>query len=195
MFRFLKNPLSQFFLIIAVLLTYSLVTGATLEQSLKDVIDLEALQKAAESSTSPEIKGASDDQEKVLVSEVIDGDTIILSTGERVRYIGIDTPETVHPTKDKECYGSEASRINEEWVLGKEVRLEKDVSEIDRYGRLLRYVWLDEKMINQELVKQGYAIAKAYPPDVKYQKIFETDQLIAQSKNVGLWKNCQQIRQ
>ena len=80
---------------------------------------------------------------EATVVRVIDGDTIeveIDGTSYRVRYIGIDTPETVHPQKPVECFGKEASEKNRELVEGKRVRLEKDVSDTDKYGRLLRYV-------------------------------------------------------
>ena len=76
----------------------------------------------------------------VLVTRVIDGDTIQVETSETVRYIGIDTPEIVHPDKPVECFGQQAANKNKELVLGKSVTLEKDVSETDRYGRLLRVV-------------------------------------------------------
>ena len=74
------------------------------------------------------------------VARVIDGDTIELENGERVRYIGMDTPETVHPSKPVQCFGKAASAENSKLVSGKTVRLEKDVSDTDKYGRLLRYV-------------------------------------------------------
>src|SRR3990167_2746686 len=76
----------------------------------------------------------------VIVTRVIDGDTIQVETSETVRYIGINTPETVHPDKPVECFGQQAANKNKELVLGKSVTLEKDVSETDRYGRLLRVV-------------------------------------------------------
>ena len=72
----------------------------------------------------------------------MDGDTIIIEEGQKVCYIGIDTPESVHPSKPVECFGKEASNKNKELVEGKRVRLETDVSDTDRYGRLLRYVWV-----------------------------------------------------
>lgn len=125
--------------------------------------------------------------EQALVSKVVDGDTIQLSDGRKVRYIGIDTPETVHPSKAVECYGQEASAKNKELILGKTVGLEKDVSDTDRYGRLLRYVYLDDVMINDLLVKEGYARVSTYPPDVKYQAIFSASEKIAQEQNLGLW--------
>src|SRR3990172_7201954 len=83
-----------------------------------------------------------DKREKVKVTRVIDGDTIELGDGRRVRYIGIDTPETVDPRKPVECFGKEAAAKNRELVDGKMVEMEKDASETDKYGRLLRYIYV-----------------------------------------------------
>lgn len=128
--------------------------------------------------------------EQALVSKVIDGDTIELSDGRKVRYIGIDTPETKHPTKGVECFGQQAARKNEELVLGKLVQLEKDVSEVDRYGRLLRYVWLDGQMINKVLVSDGFAASTSYPPDIKHQDEFQITEQKARQDKLGLWGSC-----
>jgi len=103
------------------------------------------------------------------VVRVIDGDTIEVSIGGKlykVRYIGIDTPET------GEWMAPEATAKNEGLVGGKVVGLEKDVSETDRYGRLLRYVWVGDLMVNAELVRFGCAQVSTYPPDVKYVDCF-----------------------
>lgn len=125
-----------------------------------------------------------------LVTEVIDGDTIRIEGGYKVRYIGIDTPETVHPSKPVECFGIEASNKNKELVEGKRVRLEKDISETDKYGRLLRYVWIDDLFVNDYLIRQGYAYAYTYPPDVKYAEQFAEAQREARENNRGLWSAC-----
>lgn len=130
--------------------------------------------------------------ELVKVVRVIDGDTIEIESGERVRYIGIDAPESVHPSKSIECFGKEASKKNGEMVLDKLVRLEKDISERDRYGRLLRYVWMGDILINLELVEQGFAYSYSYPPDVKYQDLFAEAQRRAREENRGLWGGCQE---
>jgi micrococcal nuclease len=127
-----------------------------------------------------------------LVSRVVDGDTIELKGGEKVRYIGIDTPES---TIKKECYGNEASEFNKNLVEGKQVRLEKDVSERDRHGRLLRYVYVlnpdnSETFVNEVLVKEGYASSYSYPPDIKNQEIFIESQREARDKKLGLWSAC-----
>jgi len=153
------------------------------------------------SVSSPEIKK---DEEKnadlYLVTRVKDGDTILLSNGETVRYIGIDTPESVHPQKPVQCFGKEASLKNEELVLGKMVRLEKDITDRDKYNRLLRYVHvvdpeqsrgMKDLFINYELVKSGYASVYTYPPDVKYNELFLVAQKEARELNKGLWNACQ----
>jgi micrococcal nuclease len=91
------------------------------------------------------------------VSRVIDGDTLQLSTGEEVRLIGVDTPETKHPRKSVEYFGKEASAFTKHLVEGREVRLEFDVQRRDKYKRTLAYVYIGERMLNAELLGQGYA--------------------------------------
>ena len=124
------------------------------------------------------------------VTRVIDGDTIELEGGQTVRYIGIDTPETVAPNRPVDCFGPEASAKNKELVQGKSVELEKDVSETDRFGRLLRYVYIDGQMVNELLVAEGYAQSSTFPPDVKYQDKFRSAQQKAMSEGKGLWTAC-----
>jgi len=124
------------------------------------------------------------------VVRVVDGDTIEVSIGGtlyKVRYIGIDTPETKHPKKPVEWMGAEAAAKNEELVGGKIVGLEKDISETDQYGRLLRYVWIGDLMVNAELVRLGFAQVSTYPPDVKYQDFFLRLQKEAREAQRGLW--------
>lgn len=118
------------------------------------------------------------------VIQVIDGDTITVEGGYRVRYIGIDTPE-IHPAL--EAFGIEAWQANRKLVEGKEVRLEQDISQKDKYGRLLRYVWVDDILVNAELVRQGLARAKAYPPDTKYQDYLERMEVEAREAGRGMW--------
>ena len=118
------------------------------------------------------------------VIQVIDGDTIIIEGNYRVRYIGIDTPE-VHPQLEE--YGLEAWEANRWLVKGKQVRLEPDISETDKYGRLLRYVYVDDTFVNAELVRQGLAEAKAYPPDIKFQEYLEELEQDAREAGRGMW--------
>jgi len=146
------------------------------------------------SSNNSDLKSESqtDKAEEQLfkVVKVVDGDTIALENGEVVRYIGIDTPETVHPSKPVQCFGKEASEKNKELVEGKMVKLEKDVSERDKYGRLLRYVWVNGIFVNDYLVREGYAYVSTYPPDVKYSEQFLKAQQEARENKKGLWASC-----
>ena len=112
---------------------------------------------------------------------VIDGDTIELESGDRVRYIGIDCPET-----DDE-YGTLATEFNRDLVEGKIVTLEKDVSDTDRYGRILAYVYVGDIFVNAYIVQEGYAQVSTYPPDVKYADYFLELQQEAREENKGLW--------
>ncbi|XJZ27616.1 thermonuclease family protein [Bacillota bacterium Lsc_1132] len=130
------------------------------------------------------------------ISRVVDGDTVQLSTGQKVRLIGVNTPES---TTRHETYGKEASTYTTDKLQGKQVWLQKDVSETDRYGRLLRVIWLsvptnamDEneiraKMFNADLVLNGYAEPSTYPPDVKYSDYFVKFAREARAANKGLW--------
>lgn len=120
----------------------------------------------------------------IKVSRVIDGDTVELEDGKRLRLIGIDTPEK------GDCYSQEATNKAKELLEGQEVTLEKDVSETDRYGRLLRYIWKGETLINEQLVKEGYASSYSYPPDIKYQDRMVAAQKEARDGNKGLWSAC-----
>ena len=123
----------------------------------------------------------------IKVTRVIDGDTIEIEGNIKVRYIGINTPETVDPRKPVECFGTEASNKNKTLVEGKLVKLEKDVSETDKYGRLLRYVYVGDIFVNDYLVKNGFAFASSFPPDIKHQDQFSNSQKEAQSSKLGLW--------
>lgn len=130
------------------------------------------------------LSGCSPAVELAVVTQVIDGDTIVIEGGYQVRYIGIDTPE-IRP--EVEAYGIEAWQANHQLVEGKEVRLEQDISEADRYGRLLRYVYVDNILVNAELIRQGLAQAKAYPPDNKYQDYLERMETEAKLAGRGIW--------
>ena len=127
-------------------------------------------------------------EEVGLVVDVIDGDTIKVEIDGQVysvRYIGINTPEVQH----YEWMGKEASDANRALVMGKEVLLEKDVSETDRFNRLLRYVYLmDGTFINAALVEAGFAESIAYPPDTKFNDFFDGLQIQAQIDLAGIWQ-------
>jgi hypothetical protein len=118
------------------------------------------------------------------VVEVVDGDTLTVRMEgvlEPVRLIGIDAPER------EECLAEEAADRLGELVRAGPVTLEKDVSERDRFGRLLRYVWVGEVLVNRELVADGLAIARRYPPDLAYTETLETAQAAAREARRGLW--------
>jgi micrococcal nuclease len=124
------------------------------------------------------------------VTNVVDGDTIDVKMNnkeERVRLLLIDTPETKHPSKPVQPFGPEASEYTKRTLLGKQVGLELDVSERDRYGRLLAYVWLDDKMHNEVLIEKGLARVAIFQPNVKYVDRFREKQHQAQKKGVGIW--------
>jgi micrococcal nuclease len=125
----------------------------------------------------------------VLVVKVVDGDTIEIEGGQRVRYIGVNTPESVDPRRGVQCFGKEASDKNKELVLGKRVRLVKDVSETDKYGRLLRFVYVDDQFVNDYLVRQGYARVSTYPPDVHFADQFKEAEREAREQERGLWNS------
>lgn len=136
------------------------------------------------------------------VVKVTDGDTIqveIEGRTEKVRLIGVDTPETVHPTKKVEAIGPEASAYTKQ-LLGRNLWLELDVGERDKYGRLLAYVWLEkpeainideisEKMFNGKLLAEGYGRLMTIQPNVRYVAYFTKIQTQARENQKGIWKD------
>jgi micrococcal nuclease len=133
--------------------------------------------------------------EKRLVVRVIDGDTIVVSPNEKVRLIGVDTPETVHPNKVVQCFGKDAKEFTRTMAESKSIRLVFDEANRgrhhkDRYGRTLAYVYFDDgTMLNAELIRRGYAHAYTRFP---FRHVVEFRQLerIARSQAVGLWSSC-----
>lgn len=142
------------------------------------------------------------DYANILVTRAVDGDTLVLENGQRVRLIGIDTPEMHESAKllrdsrrmqqDVEtikALGRRAYKFTRELVEGKRVRLEFDVQRYDKYNRLLAYVYLEDgTFVNAEIVRQGYASLMTYPPDVKYADLFLKLYQEARENNRGLWK-------
>lgn len=133
--------------------------------------------------------------EKAKVTEVVDGDTLKLESGQTVRFIGIDTPETKDPRRPVGCFGKEASNETKSLLEGKEILLEKDISETDKYQRLLRYIYLPLEngqtlFVNDYLVREGFAKVLTYPPDVKYNEQFREAERQAREANKGLWGRC-----
>ncbi|MFN2489094.1 MAG: thermonuclease family protein [Actinomycetota bacterium] len=141
--------------------------------------------------------------EVAVVTRVVDGDTIEVNVTGRaegpgagdaqigqnydVRFIGIDTPESVKPDSPVECFGKEASAATDALVAGTEVRLVKDVEETDQYDRLLRYVYLGDEMVDARLVVNGYAFAYTYPANVRHADLFVALGREARERGRGLW--------
>ncbi|MFS1511774.1 thermonuclease family protein [Chengkuizengella sp. SCS-71B] len=136
------------------------------------------------------------DQQKQLINatinDVVDGDTIKVNLNgkkETIRLLLVDTPETVHPSKAVQAFGPEASNFAKDMLpVGSEVQIEIDVSERDKYGRLLAYLWVDGKMFNEMLLEKGLArVAYIYPPNVKYVDQFKEIQEKARQESIGIW--------
>lgn len=156
-------------------------------------------------SPSPDVLGTTQStpsaqlaDDLVPVTKVVDGDTIqVLINNEykTIRLIGINTPETVDPRRPVQCFGKEASNETKRLLEAQKVILRKDVSEVDKYDRLLRLVYLslpDGQLlfINDYLVRQGYASAYTYPPDIKFDTQFKEAEKEAREAKRGLWGKC-----
>jgi micrococcal nuclease len=124
------------------------------------------------------------------VERVVDGDTIVLAGGERVRYIGVDTPESVKPNTPVQCFAKRASHANEELVDGKRVTLRYDVERRDRYGRLLAYVYVGTREVNADLVRRGFARPLTIPPNVAHADEYSRLAAAARRAGRGLWSAC-----
>lgn len=149
----------------------------------------------------PDSNGDSPDRvqfERARVLRVVDGDTILVrrlsaspdARAERVRYIGVDTPESVKPNSPVECFGKQASDYNAKLVEGKMVRLEPDIEPSDRYGRTLAFVYVDGTLVNAKLLSEGFAETIEIKPNVSKAKYFTRVQLMAKRTNKGLWGAC-----
>ncbi len=142
----------------------------------------------------PPLQGEQADLGKI--AHVIDGDTVDIDIDgrtERVRLIGVDTPETKHPTKPIECFGPEASAyLTQLLPKGTAVRIERDVEARDRYGRMLLYLYLgsNDLFINLDLVARGFGTPMSIEPNTFYRNDFVRAAAQAEAANVGLWKAC-----
>ena len=164
------------------LLLICLLIGCSVEENSTLVIEIPNKEQKLENSTSNLIQ--------YEVIRVIDGDTVELKNGERLRYNDIDTPETVHPSKPIECYGPQASAKNKELVEGEIILVELGNPERDRYGRLLGYVYVDDLFVNAELVKGGYAEVNSYGnPGSKLSNLLDIEKNAKKSMK-GLWGAC-----
>ncbi|MEK7634101.1 MAG: thermonuclease family protein [Patescibacteria group bacterium] len=141
------------------------------------------------------------DKQTVTVVRVIDGDTIEIEGKQKVRYIGINSPEIYHDSTGKktgeQCFANESYLENKKLVEGKTVTLVKDVSDKDKYGRLLRHVYVDPSTIsgqvifvNDYLIKNGFAKIMTVKPDIKYYLDFKENEKEAKENNLGIWNKC-----
>jgi micrococcal nuclease len=137
-------------------------------------------------------RGQAGGESTARVERVVDGDTIVLAGGERVRYIGVDTPESVKPGTPVQCYAKAASHFNARLVEGRRVRLRYDAERQDRYGRTLAYVFRsqDGLFVNAELVRRGYATTLTIPPNVAHADDFRQLARGARRAGRGLWSAC-----
>lgn len=141
----------------------------------------------------PDVIGVSDNisqGEYYKVLDVVDGDTIKIEEVGTVRAIGIDTPETVDPRKDIECFGMEASNKAKDLLENQLVRIEFDESQgaVDKYGRVLAYIYLEDgRMFNEIMIKEGYAHEYTYDSEYKYQSDFKIAETFAKESQKGLW--------
>ena len=128
------------------------------------------------------------------VTRVVDGDTAHVRFRGRdvtIRFIGVDTPETVAPGQPIECYGPESSHFTTARLSGEKVRLEFDVERIDPYGRTLAHIWMaNGSLFNETLVRRGFATVATYPPDTKHVGRFEAAERVAKAADRGLWGAC-----
>lgn len=130
---------------------------------------------------------------RAQVSRVVDGDTIEVRIGggeDEVRYIGIDTPETVKPGTPVQCFGPQSSAANKRLVEGRSVRLVFDRERRDIYDRLLAYVYVGDRFVNAALVREGFARTLTIPPNVAHAGLFHRLARAAGSAGRGLWRAC-----
>lgn len=122
-----------------------------------------------------------------VVARVVDGDTVELEDGTKVRYLDVDTPES---TSDVECFGEDAAAYNASRVLGREVRLTYESQCEDRFGRLLAHVWVDGRVVGLDLVWEGYGCTLFIEPDTDQRTRFEDAEAEASALGRGLWGAC-----
>ncbi|MGM7637373.1 thermonuclease family protein [Bacillus sp. Hm123] len=166
-----------------------LLGGCSVEEESHDAKKEQTVNSENNSHTGE--SSAEHEKVKGTVSYVVDGDTMDVllpdNTTERVRMILVDTPETKHPRLGVQPFGPEASAYTKELLTSKEVELEVDVQERDRYGRMLAYVWLDGQLVNEQLIAEGLARVAIFPPNTKYVDRFEKVQTEAQQQRKGIW--------
>ncbi len=179
-----------------VVLLILLLSDSSIQNSLSQGLQL--TNSTNSNSTKTVSKNTDEKVEKVQVNRAVDGDTVELTDGRKVRYLNVDTPETVKSGTSVKCFGPEASEFNKKLMTkGRDIWMTADKAKTDRYGRELRFMFLKaedtddmSKSVNASLVKLGFGQAKFYSPNTTYKKDFEKWQFEAQQKPVGIWKSC-----
>lgn len=177
--------------ILLVVVSVLILSNPSISREISQTLGLNPEYKVITERTLP------DGVERARVVDVIDGDTIRLQNGDRVRYLNVDTPETRRPGTPIQCYGPEASEFNKRLVGDKIIYMTADINPVDRYDRLLRFVFLSlddvsdiSKSVNAILVKKGYAQASIFRPNNTYENFFRDLESQARENNIGIWKKC-----
>lgn len=183
--------------IIITMFTVTILSGCSLAEDLANEVEREVtnqikdvVKEQFENIENEIDKKTAEKAGEITIDRVVDGDTFVsTSTGkeENYRLLLVDTPETVHPNKEEEPYGAEASAYTKERLEGQTVEIEFDQSERDQYGRLLVYVWIDGQLFNQELLQEGLAQVSVYPPNTRYVDEFEELEELAKEEEIGIW--------
>lgn len=124
-----------------------------------------------------------------VVTRIVDGDTVELEDGTKIRYLGVNTPEITYD----DCYSAEAMQKNSDLVLGKTIQLEYDTACTDRYGRLLAHVFVDDVHVNLKLLEEGYGCLLFIEPNNAYLTEFESADYVAQAYEIGVWGACDPV--
>jgi micrococcal nuclease len=179
---------------LAITLLLGIATGCTIaEPSTSDPVP--SITTSSNPKSDVTGKNPEEDNRRLLdakVTRVVDGDTMKLTIDgkkETVRLLLVDTPESVNPNiPEPQPFAIEASNFAKKMLTNKDVQIELDVSERDKYGRLLCYLYIDGKMFNEILLEQGYArVAYVFAPNTKYVDQFRAIQDKAREKEIGIW--------
>lgn len=181
------------FLLGILLISLGLLSGKTADKNPQDAQNSIPTSKSSNISQPvdkpkiSEAEGIINGNKKVLVSKILDGDTVETDLGEKIRYLGINTPEKGQP------FANEATKLNQDLVLGKEIDLEFDIQTKDRYGRTLAYVHTNGIFVNLEIIKKGFAVSETIQPNVKHQDEIVNGQKESRDSCLGIWEGlCSQ---
>lgn len=205
----MKHILRKWYFWVVALLIFFYIVGASSEKKVEPIVDAPQVQTTETNvventqpevvtttpkttSTQPASTQPSTPSQGYKVTEVVDGDTIKVSMNgsiETLRIIGLDTPETLDPRKPVQCFGKEASNKAKSLLTGKTVTLEADSTqgERDKYGRLLRYIFLDGIDYGKMMISEGYAHEYTYKLPYKYQTAYKAAQASAEANKLGFW--------